>query len=130
MKFAVYENASGRILRVGNCAAALLGNQAKAGETAVAVADDVKDNTHCWDGGAVAAKTAFGGSWDKTEITADGTDAATLSGLPDPVDLIIDGELVNVTGGQLVFKATTPGDYVIKLDVPALLPQKWVIESV
>lgn len=53
--------------------------------------------------------------FDKIEITADGSDATTLTGLPDPCTVLIDGEPQEVTGGTLEFSADTPGEYEVEV---------------
>lgn len=59
---------------------------------------------------------------DKTTLVADGIDSITLTGLPDPCDIIIDDPdpLVEtseetVTGGGFVFVADDPGVYTVEV---------------
>ena len=66
-------------------------------------------------------------SVDKTAIVANGTDAATIRGLPSPCEMIQDpGEpeeqRVNVTGGGFVFTAENPGTYQFRIERFPFLP--------
>lgn len=65
---------------------------------------------------------------DKTTIAADGTDSATITGLPDPVMVMIDGERHEVTGGVLELTADVPSTYRLAVDHWPYLP--WVLEIV
>lgn len=51
----------------------------------------------------------------EVEIVADGADEAILPGLPDPCEAVVDGEPVTVTGGQLVLTADVPAVYDVEL---------------
>lgn len=70
---------------------------------------------------------------DKTTILADGVDETTLTGLPDPCEIIIDDpdptvetQVVEVTGGGFVFTAEDPGVYSIEVVRFPFLP--WIVE--
>ena len=59
---------------------------------------------------------------DKTTIQADGMDETTLTGLPDPCEIIIDDpdptvetQRIEVTGGGFIFAAENPGLYTIEV---------------
>jgi hypothetical protein len=64
------------------------------------------------DGAVVDRPTA---SIDKINLVADGVDAATLSNLPEPCTVRINGHVYEVTGGELVITASTPADYHIQI---------------
>lgn len=68
---------------------------------------------------------------DKTTLVADGIDSITLTGLPDPCDIVIDDPdpLVEtseetVTGGGFVFVADDPGVYTVEVRRWPFLPFK------
>jgi hypothetical protein len=70
---------------------------------------------------------------DKTAITADGEDFATLTGLPNPCEIIIDDPdptvettTTQVFGGGFEFAAATPGVYTIEVRRFPFLP--WKVE--
>lgn len=59
---------------------------------------------------------------DKTSIIAGGDDYLTLTGLPDPCEIIIDAPdptvettVTEVAGGGFEFEAATPGSYTIEV---------------
>jgi hypothetical protein len=59
---------------------------------------------------------------DKISLTADGIDSITLTGLPDPCDIIIDAPdpdvettVTEVTGGGFIFIADDPGIYTVEV---------------
>ncbi|MFV3131961.1 hypothetical protein [Niveispirillum sp. KHB5.9] len=53
--------------------------------------------------------------FDKTSILADGTDIATLSGLPDPCTVLVNGEEHTITGGTLELDADYPGTWRVEI---------------
>jgi hypothetical protein len=68
---------------------------------------------------------------DKTEILADDEDFATLTGLPDPCEIIVDDPdptvettTTQVFGGGFEFAAATPGVYTIEVRRFPFLPLK------
>lgn len=68
---------------------------------------------------------------DKTTLVADGVDSITLTGLPDPCDIIIDDPdptvettYSTVTGGGFVFIADDPGVYTVEVRRWPFLPFK------
>lgn len=79
----------------------------------------------------VVARPNLQVSVDKTSIIADGDDYLTLSGLPDPCEIIIDAPdptvettITEVLGGGFEFEATTPGLYTIEIRRFPFLPFK------
>ena len=70
---------------------------------------------------------------DKTTIRAGGEDSATLTGLPDPCQIIVDDpdpavetQTYEVTGGGFIFAADDPGVYTIEVRRWPFLP--WKVE--
>jgi hypothetical protein len=68
---------------------------------------------------------------DKTSIIAGGDDYLTLTGLPDPCEIIIDAPdptvetmITEVSGGGFEFEAATPGIYTIEVRRFPFLPLK------
>jgi hypothetical protein len=128
MRFTVYNPTTGEILRTGQCPEGAADLQAGAGESVLYEASD--PFSQYVSGGALTAKQNLSASWDKTQVTADGVDTATLSGLPDPITFHIDGDSYEVVGGTLSFKASTPGEYRIEAVHPEYLYAAWEIEGV
>lgn len=70
---------------------------------------------------------------DKTTIQAGGEDSTTLTGLPDPCQIIVDDpdpavetQTYEVTGGGFIFAADDPGVYTIEVRRWPFLP--WKVE--
>lgn len=68
-------------------------------------------------------------SVDKTAIAADGLDAATLTGLPNPCEVVVDADdpdadtvAAEVAGGGFEFAAEVPGTYAIEVRRFPFLP--------
>lgn len=57
-------------------------------------------------------------AFDKTTILADGEDKATLTGLPDPCTVLVDGTPYEVTGGTLQVTSDMPATYEIEIEDP------------
>lgn len=125
MNFIVYNNTTGIILRVGECHEDILANQAQIGETAIeGVAND---ETEYISGGIVASRPAITATWDKTAVTANGSDTATLGAtLPNPTvvivsvpDGVISPEPEEVTTGSFTFATPISGEYTVVVTPPA-----------
>lgn len=76
-------------------------------------------------------------SVDRTTIYSGTGDYATISGLHDPCEIVIDDpdplvETITetVTGGFFEFAAETPGEYTIQINKFPFLPMTLVIEAV
>ena len=61
-------------------------------------------------------RPAQGTRQDKTHIKADGEDMMTLSGLPIPCNISINGTAFDVKDGLLEMTTLLPGDYVIRAE--------------
>jgi hypothetical protein len=118
MTYVVYESTTGRILKSGTCPPSMLGIKAKEGETALA--GDGLDSTHYVDISAdvpaLTKKSEIPG-FDRTVVAADGVDAATITGLPNPTFVTLStGAGASVEDGTLALTFDTPGDYTVDLD--------------
>ena len=91
------------------------------------VTGHVSDLTHYVSGGGIVARAALTADFDTLTITADGVDEASLTGLPDPCTVYVDGVATAVTGGEFIFAAASWGTYVIEVDEVAYLPKRWEI---
>jgi hypothetical protein len=124
MKFIVYRNSDGMILRTGEFQEGVLASQAGAGETAISgTADDILEYIS---GGSVTSRPVISATWNKTSIIANGIDSAILgSALPNPTSVLVSvppgatlpPEEIVVTGS---FSFATPiaGSYTIKVIPP------------
>lgn len=77
----------------------------------------------------VLARSAFPGTWDKLNITADGTDAATLSNVPHGTDVECDGVIYVIEDGDFSLATSTPGAFVVTARHPRYIWQTWSIHA-
>ena len=68
-----------------------------------------------WDGAAVSDRPVLPATLSKTSIIANGTDAAALTGLPDPCTVTVAGTDVVVTGGTASVKSAYPTTMVLSI---------------
>tara|TARA_R110000787_G_scaffold285016_1_gene399568 strand:- start:483 stop:908 length:426 start_codon:yes stop_codon:yes gene_type:complete len=67
--------------------------------------------------------------FDKLSVTADGVDIATITGLPIPCTVNIDGNSYDVPNGTFEFTAIAIGTYEVSVDEIAYLRKDWVINA-
>ena len=129
--FAVYNDATRRILRTGSCAASDIALQAQAGESVIQCAANVSDGTHyVHESGVPVLKKSLAASWDKQSVAAGGLDEAVLSSLPIPCTVTVDWQTkVDVFDGSFEFSAIDPGDYHVMVDEVGYLREEWIIEA-
>lgn len=77
----------------------------------------------------VLARSTFPGSWDKLDITADGTDAATLSGVPHGTEIECDGVIYVIEDGDFSLATSTPGAFTVTARHPRFIWKEWVIHA-
>lgn len=108
MRAVLYDTRSGHIIAVGDAESMLrrMGDHADI----VAFSQGASDASHYVTDGAVTPREEWASAaLDRADILADGVDAATLSGLPDPCWIDVNGEPVEVVGGEFEITAPTPG---------------------
>lgn len=129
MRMAVCDKATGRVVKllVGPTFEFFLLNRDEASQALTPAGDDPFGSY--WDGQALVARQAHTIAVDKTTITADGVDAATVSGLPVPCTVYVDGAAVAVADGTFIFKASAAGAYTLTVDEPAVLPWETTINA-
>lgn len=116
--FTIYDPATGWIKRTGYCIAGDLELQVQPGEALVlGYSDD--DFNYVLDE-VILDRPAF--TISKTEIVADDTDEAVITGLPDPVEVKIDGTAYEITGGTLALSSPMPATYKVEIDHWPYLP--------
>jgi hypothetical protein len=90
LRFGVYDDVTGEILRVGHCPLSELAGKAGTGETSIEVAADVSDATHYFSGSPIAAiaRPASTITIDTEAISAGASpeDVATISNIPNPTN--------------------------------------------
>lgn len=95
------------------------------------VGQHAEGDTHWYNAanGQVEQRVSSVASWDKLAITADGIDEATLSGLPVPCTVFVDGAEILVEDGSFEFSADDQGEYKIWIDEVGYLRQEWMIDA-
>ncbi len=80
------------------------------------------------DGESFVQKTELACDFDRTTITADGMDEVTLSGLPQElVTVFVGDDEVDTDSGELVLSFTTPGGYMVRMELAPYIARNWVI---
>lgn len=124
MNYVVYRDSDGSIVRAGKCPDDELENQALTGETAIE--GEADDTTQYVYSGIVSSRPEIAATWDKIEITANGSDTATLgSSLPNPTIVFVsvpDGaippDVETVTTGIFEFATPIAGTYTLIVTPP------------
>lgn len=123
--FIVYDPATGKIYSHGYCPPDQVAIQAQPPHEVIVVEDgDTDFDLHYVVEGERAARPAFPVDFDKTEILADDTDVATMSGLPQPCVVKVDGEEYIVSDGVLEISSPMPATYVVEIDHWPYLPYR------
>ena len=76
------------------------------------------------------AKTVLGASLSASSVAADGVSEVTLSGLPVPFTVMINGDDVIVDDGSLEFSTDTPGEYTIMCQSAQYLTESFTVYAV
>jgi len=83
--------------------------------------------------GVPTARPVQSSAADKQSIKADGSDTATITGIPVPCAVHIDGPVVMqdiaVPDGSLTFTALVPGAYRIRVEAFPFLPWEVIINA-
>jgi hypothetical protein len=126
VSYCTYDTATGAIHVIGNCDPGMLQSQAvESGCTLLQLTQPIFPKGWYIDvtrsPPAPAQRPASAAAIDKTAISANGTDAATLSGLPNPSTVTVinpDGSISRspVTAGTFALTATAAGLYRLYVD--------------
>lgn len=131
VRFAAYD-ADGRIMNTGSAPESDWEKQAP---RVIKCGPNIKDTTHYVGGiesGAptVMQKRRLFVSWDKTQVLADGIEEATLTVLPTPCTVYVDGTATIVDDGSFEFAAADPGVYTIAIDEVQYLRAEWKVQAI
>lgn len=78
----------------------------------------------------VIGKTVLPSTISKTSMSADGIDSITISNLPNPCSVLIEGESeYNVSDGNIEFTMDTVGEYKIICHSPLYLDVEYKINA-
>lgn len=97
----------------------------------------ISADTHYWDGAAIVPRPAQVAQWNKTTITADGTDQLILTGL-DPAKSVVEVTAPGGTvylptieaNGECVLTFSAPGSYTIRSETFPNAPLTQIITVV
>jgi hypothetical protein len=130
MKQYIVFNTQGEITRTGVCQDHLLSQQAGPGEQSIeGVARDTLHYIDATYPPTVHEKTEMQAVIDKTEILSDGADEATISNLPVPCTLFVNGEKYQVEDGEFSLSTEIPGTYAIECRSVTTLAKTFSIEA-
>ena len=125
IRYAVYNDATGRIMRVGTCLGTELASQPGVGESAQ-VSVGVSDATDYYSGSpkAVTPRPVSSITIDKLAITtqppADADSKATVTNIPNPSDAwITDGNgqsVLTITDGELIIVSDVADNISVEID--------------
>jgi hypothetical protein len=77
----------------------------------------------------IETKTDLSADFDKLTVTANGTDTATLSTLPNPCTVYVDEVATIVTDGSFEFTADAVGTYSIRVSEVSYIRKDWIINA-
>lgn len=121
----------GKILRSGYCQDNAVHLQPGAGEGVVfGFATDSDSYVDTFNYYTITSFPANHAQIDKITIVADSTDTATITGLPTPCTITVDGASYEVTDGVFEFTVDISGTYKIKAEAFPYLPKEWEITAV
>jgi len=79
--------------------------------------------------GVITDRPSMSLSVDKTTITANGTDEATISNIPSETTATCEGESLTIDDGELVFTTDTAGTYTITFECWPYLDEEVTINA-
>lgn len=122
-------DASGEIVRTGTCPRGMLRIQNRSGETALeGMADDATQYYDVRDK-VLRQKPVIEPVIDKEYVVADGIDEISLSGLPVPCVVHINGEDIPVDDGSLELSIDQPGVYRVRVSAKYHIQWRGKIEA-
>jgi hypothetical protein len=129
-KYIVYSNASGKILRTGICPDEMVDIQ-KLGVLEEAIEGEAHDLTQYinTEDQTVVNKTENPATINKTDISANGVDSATISGLPTDSLVTANNMSYEVTDGIFEFTIDSIGIYVIRCDSFPYLIKEFTVNA-
>ena len=130
-RWAIYKSNTGQIDRVysGPEYEALI--QPQVGEQVVVILGAEDDASSYVEAGQVKARQSMLLTISSTQITANGTDEAIISGIPAGVQVQWpDGQTDIVMDGEINFSVDLPGNYTLTFTAVPYLDQEVVIEAV
>lgn len=104
--------------------------EADTGDMTAPATSDVSSQTHYVDNGQVVEKQPLNLP-ESLQISADGVDESVISSIPAGVTVQWpDGQIDEVTDGEVRFAVDLPGTYTLTFDAVPYLRQEVIIEAV
>ena len=128
MNITIFDPRSGKINRVIIAPFGVAQDQVQEGESWVDGHSD--DLIHYVDGGLIVNRPTMPGTLNKTTITADSTDTAIISNLPQPCTVTFAGQTYLVEDGEFAFTADIPGSYIVEVEAFPHLPATFTVEAI
>lgn len=126
MKSYIFYSSTGFITQVGYCDDASFAIQSPPSGFTILEISSNPDNAFDYmklnyvHNGAVVARQSISPTVSKTQITSDGIDSTTISGLPDPCTVSISGPVsvapTSVTGGSITITCNAPGAITVSVE--------------
>lgn len=126
---AIYKISSGEIIRIVSSPLSMVRDQCRDGEAWVVCSTSARDGSHYVDCGVISTRPAMPGSLNKTCIRADGTDYATVLGLPKPCTVTFCETPYEIDDGEFCFTVDLPGTYEITVEAFPFLPAKFTVKG-
>jgi hypothetical protein len=127
--FAAY-SVGGAIQYTMRCASVHTSLEAEIGLSVIEVSDNVTDSRFYIANGGAAEKQLFALTINKLQITADGTDECVITNIPTGTTIEWpDGQIGEVTDGEVRFAVDLPGTYTLKFTAVAYLDKEVTIEA-
>ena len=130
-RWAIYKSNTGKIDRVysGPEYEALI--QPQAGEQVVVILGAENDVSIYVEAGQVKARQSMLLTISSTQITANGTDEAIISNIPEGVQVEWpDGQTDIVTDGEISFSVDLPGTYTFRFTAVPYLDKEITVEAI
>ena len=128
MNITIFDPRSGKINRVIIAPFGVAQDQVQEGESWVGGHSD--DLIHYVDGGLIVNRPTMPCTINKTTITADSTDTAIISNLPEPCTVTFKEQEYEVTNGTFGFTTDLPGTYAVKVEAWPHLDATFTVEAV
>lgn len=129
--YGVCERDTGRIIRAGQCPrSSFPAQETNANERVFRMTEDaslfrIDPATTSDEQVGFILLPSFPGDFDKLSIVSDGVDTATLSGLPTPCTVLVDGVENVITDGSITFTTSEPGLYFVEVQELEYKDKEW-----
>lgn len=125
----VYETRTGRIVRVVTGPANIIDQQAQTGEGYAAGTANTLTQYVNTAKRRVENRPKISATVSKSTIVADGADIASISGLPQPCTVTLEGQIYRVEDGTLSLTTDIPGSFLLTVQAWPYLDAEFTVEA-